>query len=41
MLLVELLNCLGAGINSEMGTELGGRGGDDVYASATTVVVGA
>ena len=38
--LVELLSCLGSAINSEMGTEIGGPGGDDVYAAVATVVVG-
>ena len=36
--LVELLGCLGSAINSEMGIEIGDPGGDDVYASAETVV---
>ena len=30
---------LGTGISSEMGAEIGGPGGDDVYASVVTVVV--
>ena len=38
--LVEI-GCLGTGINSEMGSEIGGPGRDGLYASEATVVVGA
>ena len=37
--LVELPSCLGTGIDFEMGTEIGGRCGEDVYASVETLVV--
>ena len=39
--LVELLSCLGMGINSEIGAEIGEPGGDDVYASVATIELGA
>ena len=38
--LVELPSSLGTRSNSELGAEIGGPRGDDVYASVATIVVG-